>query len=184
MPQNNIFTMQYKLKPALCLDLDGTVRVTKSGKDFPEHTLDWKLNDGMEAIIRKYKYDGFVIIGISNQAGVAHGFKSLNEVDAENMHLHNLFGGTHPFNLILFAPCHDKGKIEPFNVRSFLRKPEIGMLAAAEHRMFRCGTIIDWDKSIMVGDREEDKECAANAGIKFYHINEFLKINHGESEQV
>ncbi len=65
------------------------------------------------------------------------------------------------------------GNIEPFNHRSMLRKPNIGMLALAEFEAWNAGYMIDWDSSLFVGDRPEDEQCAANANIKFVHIDNF-----------
>ena len=37
---------------------------------------------------------------------------------------------------------------------------------------------IDWDKSLFVGDRPEDEQCANNAGIPFRYIDNFLNEPH------
>jgi len=59
----------------LFLDLDGTVRETKSGATFINKPDDQKLIEGVQETISNY--DGWRIIGITNQGGVATGFKSL-----------------------------------------------------------------------------------------------------------
>ncbi len=48
------------------------------------------------------------------------------------------------------------------------------MLAFCELRMFDQDIVVDWDNSLFVGDRDEDRECAKRAAIKFLHIDEFL----------
>lgn len=71
-----------------------------------------------------------------------------------------------------------KGKAEPYNMRSLCRKPDIGMLVVMEGECWNQGYIVDWDKSLFVGDRPEDKECANRAGMKFRHIDSFLNEPH------
>ena len=83
-----------------------------------------------------------------------------------------------PFHFVKFCFHDGKGKIEPYNHRSLLRKPDIGMLAVMEVEAYEVGIVIDWDKSLFVGDRPEDEQCAKNAGITFNHIDEFLNKPH------
>jgi len=63
----------HKVKPALCLDFDGTIRRSKSGETFINNAADIELMPGVEKLIWRYREMGYVILGISNQAGVAHG---------------------------------------------------------------------------------------------------------------
>jgi D-glycero-D-manno-heptose 1,7-bisphosphate phosphatase len=170
-------TLGYMAKPALCLDLDGTVRRSKSGKQFHEGLDDIELMPGIERIIGKYRQMGWLILGISNQAGVAWGYKTPDQVYEEMMHTLSLFQ-ENPFHLIKQCYHDGKGHVEPFNYRSLCRKPDIGMLALMEHEAFNAGHVIDWNESLFVGDRPEDEECAKNAGIKFHHIDEFLSMPH------
>lgn len=64
-----------KVVPALCVDLDGTVRRYKSG-EFISGPSDLELFPDAEAKLWEYRDDGFLIIGVSNQGGVAHGHKT------------------------------------------------------------------------------------------------------------
>jgi D-glycero-D-manno-heptose 1,7-bisphosphate phosphatase len=173
---------QVKIVPALLLDIDGTVRESKSSKTFIEGLSDIKLIDGIEEVIWKYKNDGYLIIGISNQGGVAYGYKTVQQVNREFTAMCILFQND-PFDDIYMCPFMEGGSIHPFNHRSMMRKPSIGMLAIAEDNMYKkYNKVIDWDKSLLVGDRPEDEQCAANAGIQFYHIDQFLKMNKNETE--
>lgn len=166
-----------KVVPALCLDFDGTIRVSKSGKTFIENENDIKLIDGIEKIIWRYRDMGWLIIGISNQGGVAYGVKRPSHVEREMKTTFDLFH-RNPFHVVKYCYHMEGGKVEPFNHRSMLRKPNIGMLALAEFEAWNNGYMPDWDKSIFVGDRPEDEECAKNANIKFIHIDNFLSMPH------
>lgn len=164
------------LAPALCLDLDGTCRITVSGEAFAKHDEDYQLNKNIEQIIWSYRDKGYTILGFTNQGGVAHGFKTQQQADKELEFFQALFE-RNPFHYIYSAFCDSKGTVEPYNHRSLLRKPAYGMLALAEVDLFKQGYITDWDNSLFVGDRPEDEETAASAGIEFCHINQFFS-NH------
>ena len=167
----------HKVRPALCLDFDGTIRRSKSGKTFIKNAHDIDLMPNIENIIWHYRLAGWVILGISNQAGVAHGFKLPIEIENEMDATLNLFN-QNPFHIVKFCYHDGKGKIEPYNHRSLLRKPDIGMLAIMEAEAWNEGFVIDWDNSLFVGDRPEDEQCAKNAGIAFRHIDSFLNEPH------
>jgi D-glycero-D-manno-heptose 1,7-bisphosphate phosphatase len=165
------------LMPALLLDLDGTVRITASGEKFPKNIEDQQLRPGIEEILWTYRDNEWLIFGVSNQGGVAHGFKTQNDVDQETDITMRKFQ-KNPFVYIFHAFCDENGKIAPYNVRSLMRKPQIGMLALIEQQMWKEGVAVNWDKSIFVGDRPEDEKCAKNAAIHFCHIEEFMKLQH------
>jgi D-glycero-D-manno-heptose 1,7-bisphosphate phosphatase len=166
-----------RVMPALCLDLDGTVRRTKSGEPFIRNKEDIELMPGMENLIWKYRQMGYLIIAISNQGGVAHGFKLPMEIENEMDYTKRLFKAN-PFHSMQWCYHDERGTVEPYCHRSLWRKPNIGMLANAESEAYSAGIIIDWGKSLFVGDRPEDEECAKNAGIKFEHIDSFLNRPH------
>ena len=163
----------YTLRPALCLDLDGTVRRSKKGRfiNMPEDIL---LYEGVEEIIWGYREQGYLVCGITNQGGVAFNFKTEEDVLAELQATRALFEKD-PFDTIKYSPKHPGGLGEPYNHRSLLRKPYYGMLVECELKFWEEKIIIDWDESIFVGDREEDKLCAEAAGLKFVWAEEFFK---------
>ena len=168
---------RHEVKPALCLDFDGTIRRSKSGATFINDVSDIELMPRVEKLIWRYREMGYVILGISNQAGVAHGFKLPIEVEKEMDATLKLFS-VNPFHIIKWAYHDGNGKVEPYCHRSLLRKPDIGMLAIMEMEAYNEGIVIDWDKSLFVGDRPEDEQCAKNAGIPFRHIDSFLNEPH------
>lgn len=159
-------------RPALCLDLDGTVRYSKNG-EFINKPEDIALFDDAEEKIWKYREQGYLIFGITNQGGVAYGYKVPSDVDAEIEKTCNLFK-KNPFHIIKSCLHHPKGTHEPFNHRSLLRKPYIGMLVVCEIEAWDAGYIVDWDNSLFVGDREEDEQCAKNAGVAFQWAHVFF----------
>jgi len=162
----------FTVKPALCLDLDGTVRYSKRG-DFIHKPEDIALYKGVEDVIWRCRERGYLVLGISNQGGIAYGLKTLRTVEEEIRVTRELFGRD-PFDDIQYNPLHPGGRKKPFNLKTLLRKPETGMLAVFEAKMFNRGIIVDWENSLFVGDRPEDEECAQNAGIPFTWANAFF----------
>lgn len=158
--------------PALCLDFDGTIRFSKSG-EFISGPADIELFPGVEEKIWEYRDKGFLIFGITNQGGVAFGHKTHQDNDAEIEATCNLFD-RNPFHIIKSCLHHPGGTQFPYNKRSLFRKPNIGMLAYCEVEAFDAGFLVDWDNSIFVGDRPEDRQCAENAGIHFLLASTFF----------
>lgn len=67
----------------LLLDLDGTIREPRSGKQFISHPRDQKIITGAVTALDSYIVDGWNVIGVSNQEGVAAGHKTLEEALSE-----------------------------------------------------------------------------------------------------
>jgi D-glycero-D-manno-heptose 1,7-bisphosphate phosphatase len=170
--EKTIIEVPDEVRPALCLDLDGTVRYSKNG-EFINRPEDIDLFDGVEEKIWQYRDDGYLIFGITNQGGVAFGYKTPAGCEAEIEATCNLFE-RNPFHIIKSSYHHPKGTVEPYNYRSLLRKPDIGMLALCEVDAWQAGYVVDWDRSLFVGDRPEDQECAEWAGIEFRWAGEFF----------
>lgn len=157
---------QMKLMPALLLDFDGTIRYSKSGKKFIEGPDDVALFPDVESKLWEARREGYLILGVSNQGGVAFMLRSQADVDAEMDATLALFK-SNPFHAVKWCIHHERGKHPALGHRSLMRKPDIGMLVMHEFECFNAGYIIDWNNSLMVGDRDEDQECAKRAGIFF-----------------
>jgi histidinol phosphatase-like enzyme len=79
------------------------------------------------------------------------------------------------FDFIFYSPCDPKGRVYPYANKTLLRKPNIGMLCVAEYYAFHeMHIVIEWDNSLMVGDRDEDKNCAQAAGVRFAWAGSFV----------
>jgi D-glycero-D-manno-heptose 1,7-bisphosphate phosphatase len=163
----------YELKPALCLDFDGTIRYSKTGK-FIDHPDDIILFPDVQEKIWEYRNNGFLIFGITNQAGVAFGYKSVEDVEKENQRTLDFFERD-PFHIVQASFAHEKGRKNNFKYRSLMRKPNYGMLVLCEIEAQTLGYIVDWDNSIFVGDRDDDEFCALNAGIEFISAEDFFE---------
>lgn len=167
---------RFTFRPALFLDWDGTIRRSKSGKTFIQDQNDIELIEGAEEAILSYKKHGFLICGITNQGGVAYGFKTFAQIDAEIRATIALFK-ENPFHSVEACLHMEGGTVEPYRHRSLLRKPNYGMLVKVDEKMFAQGIIIDYSNSLFVGDREEDQQCAHNAKVGFMPADLWLKAH-------
>ena len=163
---------QWVLRPALCLDLDGTIRYSKNGK-FINHPDDVVLFTGVEQKIWEYRNKGYLIFGITNQAGVAFGYKSAEENELEVQRTLDLFE-ENPFDLVQSSYGHPKAPLPTYRHNTLLRKPYYGMLVLCEVEVKKKGILVDWEKSIFVGDRPEDEGCAQAAGLTFIEADTFF----------
>jgi D-glycero-D-manno-heptose 1,7-bisphosphate phosphatase len=143
----------YKNK-ALFLDRDGVIN-----HDPGDYTMSVEefvmLPTAVEAM-RIAKDIGFLIIVITNQGGIAKGLYSEQDVFAMHQKLRDTCQKSGvDITHIYYSPHH------PDFGNSLSRKPESLLLERAIARYN-----IDPSKSLMIGDRDRDVECANRAGVK------------------
>ncbi len=163
----------------LFLDCDGTIREPKSGAKFINNPDDQRIITGADKAIAYYHSEGYKIIGITNQAGVAAGHKTLENAILEQQITLKLIP---QISCIYFCPdfegkdCWNISRKYPENPSPIhetwggkwigqYRKPGAGMLqAAAMNYGLQIAELVDcW----MIGDRDEDAAAAINANVKF-----------------
>jgi D-glycero-D-manno-heptose 1,7-bisphosphate phosphatase len=154
----------------LFCDLDGTIRQTISGKTFINDPHDQQLIEGVAEALKYYLENGWTIIGISNQGGVASGHKSLESAIAEQQYTLSL---TPQLEKIYFCPNFDGEDCWVVDRKTYylvqenysgefggFRKPSPGMLNLAI-KFYQPSEVV------MVGDRSEDREAAEAANVLF-----------------
>ncbi len=160
----------------LLVDMDGTLREPLSGHQYFQQPKDQRIIAGVEIAIRAYK-DDWIIVGLSNQGGVAAGHKSIQECIKEQQYTLELFP---QLKEIYFCPDFEGTKcfrVTHHNVHNHsktkwsgqYRKPRSGMLQLAMVRHKHT-----WQNSLYVGDRIEDEEAAQRAGISFRLVRKLL----------
>ena len=152
----------------LFVDIDGTLTETISEYAFKQSPNDVKIIEGADKAVAHFAKLGWHIIGVSNQGGVASGFKTIADTIEEMANTLRLFPG---LSRIYFCPDFE-GKELYFVSRDdcdrvillidFIscRKPSPGMI---KNVLLGKDVTEVW----MVGDRPEDEQCAANAGVNF-----------------
>lgn len=141
-------------RTAIFLDRDGTLIEEVGYLGDPEGVV---LLPGVPEALRRLHEAGHALILVSNQAGVARGLFTEDDVRAVNARLESLLA-RHDVALDAWYWCtHHPDVTGPCDCR----KPATGMLerAAREHE-------VDLAGSWMVGDHPSDVECARRAGAR------------------
>jgi len=141
---------------AVFIDRDGTINIDKDYISDPD-SLEF-IEGSPEAIALANRL-GLKVIIISNQAGVARGILSLEQVKAVNDRLiEMLFSRGARVDDIYFCPHHPQfGDM----IVCECRKPSTGMLVMAKAKYD-----IDLSSSFVIGDKWSDVKCGVNAGAQ------------------
>jgi len=143
------------MKKAVFLDKDGTINVEKNYVYKPE---DWEWIAGSLDAIKGFNRLGYLVIVITNQAGVARGLYSCEDVDRLHAYVNSLLAAAGAkIDGYYYCPHHpDYGENRDCNCR----KPKAGLLlrAQAEHD-------IELPSSYMIGDKASDILAGFNAGV-------------------
>lgn len=148
------------INKALILDYDGTLRDTKSGDKYPTHPDDVAILPGRKEVLQRYKDDGYLLLGVSNQSGVRKGVLSAADADACFDRTNELLG----FDIdYLYCPHAS------FPIACYCRKPMpgFGVVHIEKYKL-------DPSQCIMVGDMTSDKTFAKRSGFQFQHASEFF----------
>ncbi|UCE73850.1 MAG: D-glycero-beta-D-manno-heptose 1,7-bisphosphate 7-phosphatase [Methanomassiliicoccales archaeon] len=137
---------------AVFLDRDGTVNEEVNYLSSIEQI---KILPKASKAIKLLNENGFKVIIITNQSGVARGYFSIQTLKGVHDHLQNLlFREGAKIDAIYFCPHHpDDG--------CSCRKPKTESIKKAQDE-FK----IDLSKSYMIGDKYIDLETGHNAGLK------------------
>ncbi len=139
------------MKPAAFLDRDGTVIVEKEYLSDPDGV---ELLPGAAAGLKLLRKRGFLLVLVTNQAGVGRGYYGEEAVTAVNARLHDLLLGAAGIALdgVYYCPHHPDAGCR-------CRKPAPGMLEQAVRDLR-----IDLERSVVIGDRPSDVELGRLCG--------------------
>lgn len=137
----------------IILDRDGVIN--HDSDDYIKSADEWQPIDGsLEAIARLY-HNGYRIIVVSNQAGLARGKFNIDALNAMHQKMHELlasYGGV--IDAIFFCPHGPEDDCE-------CRKPRPGLyLEAAKRLRIRLNNVF------AVGDKPSDIQAATAAGAR------------------
>jgi D-glycero-D-manno-heptose 1,7-bisphosphate phosphatase len=151
-------------RPAAFLDRDG-VLVRDHGYVYRIEDLD--ILPRVPEALKLLHDHGFLLIVISNQAGVARGYYSTEDVERFHEEMQERLEKQLGFRLdgIYYCPHHPQGSVFEYAINCSCRKPGVALLEKAAQDF-----AIDWEHSIMVGDRASDIECGLRAGVRGIQI--------------
>lgn len=141
------------MNKALFLDRDGVINHDPG--DYTTSPADFELLPGIIPFLQEATAKGYLLIVVTNQAGISKGLYNLETYAAIELKMKNLFAEAGvQFAEIYFCRHHpDQGKC-------LCRKPGSLFFEKAVARFN-----IAPQQSLMVGDRERDIEAAAAVGI-------------------
>ncbi len=160
------------LNKAIFIDKDGTLIPDIPFNISPNLiSLNPNLTDGL----RSLSDAGFLIVIISNQSGVAHGYFTCEQLTNVKIRIEELL---HEQKIALhgfyFCPHHPNGRVKEFATVCNCRKPAPGLFGKAANELK-----IDLAQSWMIGDILNDVEAGKRAGCNTILIN-----NGNETEWV
>ncbi|MBD1909399.1 MULTISPECIES: HAD-IIIA family hydrolase [unclassified Leptolyngbya] len=172
--------------PLLLLDLDGTLREPLSGQRYFQHPRDQQIIAGVDIALQAYS-DQWIMIGITNQGGVAAGHKSIQSCIEEQQYILELLP---QLREVYFCPDFEGRKCFRVTRHNFYnhskthwsgqyRKPGAGMLnlAMVRHKHTPAGT---W----YVGDRPEDEAAARRAKVSFQWAEQWISFHPAPCQAV
>jgi len=132
------------------LDRDGVINVERG--DYTYIPDDFVIHEGVEEAIDSIVAAGFLVIVVTNQAGISKGMYSREDMDTIHKILKDKIKGIHA---IYYSPYH------PEQTASLSRKPDSLLFEKAIAKYS-----IDTNYSWMVGDRERDLVPAKKLKMK------------------
>ena len=151
------------MNKALFIDRDGVINVDKVHVFRKE---DFEFLEGIFDLCREYINNGYLIIVITNQAGIAKGLYT--EVDFIEL-TRWMSGQFHDRGIIIskvyYCPHHPDitGQCE-------CRKPAPGMILQAVKEFN-----LDISECILIGDKESDLQAGRNAGIPESNLHLYVQ---------
>jgi D-glycero-D-manno-heptose 1,7-bisphosphate phosphatase len=137
-------------RKALFLDRDGIIN---EDSEYPHRPEDIVFYPAVFDLCKTAIQRGYIIVVVTNQAGVAKGYFTEDDVKG----LHAWMAGKFLENGIdvagfYYCPFHEKGVSDAYRRFSYCRKPKPGMFLNAAKDLG-----IDLSKSIMIGDKQSDR---------------------------
>lgn len=147
---------------ALILDYDGTLRECIGGNEkFPVSQEQIEVKPGRKALIEKYRAQGYKILGVSNQSGIAKGELTHEKAVELFEHTNKLLDTEIEFH---FCPHQSAPPM------CYCRKPQIGF---GIHLINKYK--LDRKQCIFVGDMTTDKTFAQRCGFQYIDQADFFK---------
>ena len=112
--------------------------------------------------VRQLNRGGFVVIVITNQAGIARGIVPESFLETAHGHIQDrMTGGGAQIDAFYHCPHHPDGIVPALRVRCDCRKPQPGLLLRAAADLD-----LDLTRSFMIGDRFHDLAAGRAAGTR------------------
>jgi D-glycero-D-manno-heptose 1,7-bisphosphate phosphatase len=146
------------MRKALFLDRDGVVNVEKN---YVCRIEDFEFMDGIFELAGTAQDAGYLLIVITNQAGIARGYYTEEDYHKLTRWMIDEFARRRiRIAQVYYCPFHPEAGLGRYKADSWDRKPNPGMLLRAKKEFD-----LDLKKSILVGDKMSDIEAGRRAGV-------------------
>lgn len=143
---------------ALFLDRDGVINIEK---DYVYQIEDFEFIDGVIETLKFFQDAGYLLIIITNQAGIGRGYYTEEQYHKLNEWMVNYFFEREiQITKVYYCPYHPEHGVGIYKKESIDRKPNPGMILKAVEEFN-----IDLIQSILIGDKESDIDAGISAGI-------------------
>lgn len=136
------------------IDRDGVVNKKAAEHEYICRVEDFVFNDGIVEMLSRLQNEGFRLVIITNQRGIARGLVSESAVQAIHCHMKNFLEKKGVSIADIFYCPHDIGKCS-------CRKPAPGMLQKAieKHKFNK-------HESIIISDSKDDIDMGLSFGLR------------------
>ncbi len=160
------------MKKCVFLDRDGNINIEV---DYLYRTEDFTFEKGADEAIKIFNDLGYLVVVVTNQSGVARGY--YNEDDLNKLHDYideELEKIGAKVDAYYYCPHHPTKGVGKYKIKCNCRKPELGMFLQAKKDFD-----IDFEKSIIVGDKISDVEAGLRLGMESI----LVRSGHGLNEE-
>ena len=143
---------------ALFLDRDGVINIDH-GYVFTIEKFEFV--DGIFDLVKCAHDKGYLVIVITNQAGIGRGYYCENEFKELTRWMCEIFKNkASPITEVYFCPSHPDHGLGKYKVNDYRRKPRPGMImeAARDYNL-------DLSGSVLIGDKSSDIEAGRSANV-------------------
>ena len=160
-------------RPAIIIDRDGVLNEKAPKAEYVRSWHDFKWLPGAQEAIRLLKDSGYLIVIVTNQAGIARGMMTENDLERiHEMMKKNLMRNGSSIDAIYYCP-------HGWDDGCDCRKPNPGMLFKAQKEFH-----LDLSRVYFIGDDSRDKETAMRAGCMFLMVHDDVSLLQLVKERV
>ena len=140
---------------AAFLDRDGTINAKAPEGDYVTTPERFRFLDGAEQAVRTLAGDGWRVVVVTNQRGVALGCMTMDDVDRVHAQMAHL-----PIAGVFVCP-HERGSCD-------CRKPGTGLFEQARAAFPE----IEFERSVVIGDAESDMLAGRAIGARTFLVGQ------------
>ena len=155
---SSLILMSIRKNKALFLDRDGVINVDRG---YVHSREDFHFQEGINELCAAAQALGYVLLVVTNQAGIARGYYTESEFFGLTEWMINKFAERKIYSAgVYYCPYHPVDGIGRYKCDSPDRKPMPGMLLRAQ-----ADFNVDLVSSVLIGDKPSDIYAARAAGV-------------------